>query len=64
MSDIKIIFTEAYEEALDKIEDFLFSSPQDITVLEWFWNEQDQSLKFIKENPQTPAVHPATGDQS
>jgi len=60
MSNIKIIFTEAFEEALDKIEDFLFSSSQDISVLEWFWNEQDQALKFIKENPQTPATHVQT----
>lgn len=65
MIQTKIIFTEAYEDALGKIEDFIFySSQQEIAVLEWFWDEQDHALQFIVENPQIPAVHPATGDQS
>ncbi len=64
MIQTKIIFTEAYEDALDKIEDFIFHSSQEIAVLEWFWNEQDHALQFIVENPQIPAVHPTTGDQS
>ena len=47
MIQTKIIFTEAYEDALDKIEDFIFHSSQEIAVLEWFWNEQDHALQFI-----------------
>jgi hypothetical protein len=50
MIQTKIIFAEAYEDALDKIEDFIFYSSQEIAVLEWFWNEQwgDHTPRRIK----------------
>ncbi len=64
MSEPQIIFTEAYEQVLDVIEDFIFTSSQDEGALERFWHEHDQAIRFITENPKTPAAHPATGDQS
>jgi hypothetical protein len=64
MTSPKIIFTEAYERALGDVENFLFSTTQDLVVLESFLKEHDKVLNFICENPTAPAVHPATGDQS
>lgn len=64
MSRPKIIFTPTYEESLRGIEDFIYRSSQDLVALEAFADEHDRVLTFILENPTTPAVHPATGDQS
>ena len=64
MTDTKIVFTEPYENALFCIEDFLYSSSEDKQIVDLFWTDHDQVLKFISENPTTPAVHPATGDQT
>jgi hypothetical protein len=64
MSRPKIIFTPTYEESLSGIEDFIYRSSQDQDALEAFADEHDRVLTFISENPTTPAVHPATGDQS
>jgi hypothetical protein len=64
MTDTRIVFTEPYDNALCCIEDFLFSTSQDLQVVDAFWADHDQVLNFICENPTTPAVHPTTGDQS
>ena len=64
MINTRIVFTEPYQNGLSCIEDFLFSSSQDLSVVEQFWNEHDRVLGFLKENPVTPAAHPTTGDQS
>jgi len=64
MTGARIVFTEPYQNALCCIEDFLFSTSQDLKVVESFWTDHDRVLNFISENPMTPAVHPATGDQS
>ena len=64
MTEIRVVFTPAYEEAVSAIEDFLFESARELAVLEWFWDQHDRTLRFIRENPATPAAHPATGDQS
>lgn len=61
---LKIILTDAYDKALRDIEDYIFGHTSDIGSLQSFWQTHDESLHFIWENPQTAAIHPATGDQS
>lgn len=61
----KIILTSTYEKRLGEIEDFIFeSSGKNIFVVENFLDEHDRVLEFLKEHPETPALHPQTGDQS
>jgi hypothetical protein len=61
---IKFIFTPGYEEALSKIENFIFDSTKQVELVDGFLKEHDEALLFVAENPKTPAVHPTTGDQS
>ncbi len=62
---MKIILTEAYERALEQIEDFIFSGSHDVELVERFFHDHDNiALQFLFDNPDTPAVHPVTGDQS
>jgi hypothetical protein len=60
----KIFFTDAYSASLEAIEDFIYESVQDLSVVAAFLDEHDRALQFIADNPGTPAVHPTTGDQS
>lgn len=60
----KFVFSPQYESALREIEDFIFESTQDLAFVEHFLDEHDRVLAFIEHNPDTPAVHPKTGDQS
>ncbi len=50
--------------ALQEIEDHIFASTEDLKFVESFLDEHDLALKFVEINPDTPAVHPVTGDQS
>jgi plasmid stabilization system protein ParE len=61
---MKIILTEAYERALEQIEDFIFTGSHDVELVERFLHDHDVALQFLLDNPGTPAVHPVTGDQS
>jgi hypothetical protein len=61
---MKIILTEAYERALEQIEDFIFAGSHQIELVERFLHDHDLALQFLLDNPDTPAVHPVTGDQS
>ena len=48
-----------------KIEDQIFeSNVEDLKFVEEFLIEHDRALQFIEANPETPAIHPITGDQS
>lgn len=61
----KVFLTPVYENRLREIEDFIFTSTdKNILYVEKFLEEHDQVLEFLKENPNTPAPHPQTGDQS
>lgn len=60
----KFIFTKNYEITLARIEEHIFLTTGSIKSVESFLDEHDQVLKFIADNPQSPAVHPVTGDQS
>lgn len=60
----KFVFTKNYEEALCRIEDYVFGAAKSVEAVESFLDEHDRALKFIGENPNTPAIHPVTGDQS
>ena len=65
MSKFQIVLTDTYDIRLSEIEDFIFeSSHEDITQIEKFINDHDRVLEFLKENSNTPAPHPQTGDQS
>ncbi len=61
---MKIILTEAYEHALEQIEDFIFAGSHDVELVERFLHDHDVALQFLLDNPETAAVHPVTGDQS
>ena len=60
----KILLTEAYEARLREIEDFIFESSGSLEAVGKFLDEHDRALVFLAQNPETPAPHPATGDQS
>lgn len=62
MAQIKV--TKKYLETLSGIEDFIFEQTSSIKELEKFHEDHDRVKEFIKQNPQTPAPHPSTGDQS
>lgn len=60
----KLVLTDAYDDTLTNIEDFIFGCADDMASLQVFWMAHDDALRFIAENPSTPAIHPTTGDQS
>ena len=65
MSKPTVILSDAYERRLKEIEDFIWeSSGKNILAMEAFLTAHDNALEFLKENPNTPAPHPQTGDQS
>lgn len=65
MSYPKIIFTNAYQKRLEEIEDFIWkSSGKNIQALETFLISHDETIEFLKKNPQTPPTNAQTGDQS
>lgn len=65
MSRIQIRLTKNYEQRLNEIEDFIYeSSSKNISEIERFLSAHERVLEFLKENPNTPAPHLQTGDQS
>lgn len=60
----RFIFTENYSAALERIEDHIFLSTGTIEAVESFLTDHDKALSFIEQNPNAPAIHPVTGDQS
>ena len=60
----RFIFTKNYSAALERIEDYIFLSTGTIEGVEKFLVEHDKALKFIEQNPNAPAIHHVTGDQS
>jgi|GEM_PF-3215647 len=56
--------TKKYLETLTEIEDFIYEQTDSIEELEKFHVEHDRVKEFIKQNPNSPAPHPNTGDQS
>ena len=65
MSEYKIVLTAVYEKQLSEIENFIFiSSEGNITYIEKFLNDHEDVLLFLQQNPETPAPHSQTGDQS
>lgn len=60
----KILLTAAYEKRLSEVEDFIFESTSSLELIGRFLDEHDRVLAFIAQNPETPPIHPQTGDQS
>lgn len=61
----KFFFTGNYQQRLAEIEDFVFeSSDHSVEAVEKFIESQGDALAFVAQNPNTPAIHPQTGDQS
>lgn len=60
----KVIFTESFNRALEQIEDYIFESTGELEHVSRFLDEMDRVVLFISHNPNTPAPHPVTGDQS
>jgi hypothetical protein len=60
----KFYFTKNYSKELERIEDFILESTENIEQVEKFLDEHDQTLEFISQNPKTPAIHPTTGDDT
>lgn len=61
--DIK--FSTAYGNKLTEIENFIWTSTlENFDSVQEFLTDHDNVLDFLKENPNTPAIHPKTGDQS
>jgi hypothetical protein len=56
--------TKRYLQSIKEIEDFIFESTNSVKPLEKFLDDHETILLFIKQNPNTPAPHPKTGDQS
>lgn len=64
MNKLQLKATKQYLKSLTAIEDFIFQETQNIKVLESFLSEHERVQQFIEQNPDTPAPHPNTGDQS
>lgn len=65
MSNCKIFLTSSYQKKLTDVENFIWeSTDKNISLLSDFLSEHENVLQFIKDNPNTPAPHPQTGDQS
>lgn len=60
----KVIFTESFNRALEQIEDYIFESTGELEPVNRFLDELDRVILFLSHNPNTPAPHPVTGDQS
>ncbi len=61
----KFYFSENYRQVLSEIEDFVFESANNSNIaVEKFLEAHDEALEFVVQNPNTPSVHPQTGDQS
>lgn len=60
----KVIFTDNFNRALEQIEDHIFESTGNLESVNHFLDELDRVILFISHNPNTPAAHPVTGDQS
>jgi hypothetical protein len=60
----KFVFRKGYNKIISRIEDHIFATTKSIDLVEEFNLEHDQTLRFIEQNPKTPAAHPVTGDQS
>jgi hypothetical protein len=61
---VELIELPSYAEDLAVIFDFLDQQDPEGTALQAFSVEHGRVLTFIRDNPETPAVHPVTGDQS
>jgi hypothetical protein len=61
---LKFVYSHAYDSSLRAIEDFIFETTQDVRFVDQFLNEHDHTLAFIAKNPETPPLHPETGDRS
>lgn len=58
MPNVTIQTTSSYSKALDSIEDFIFTSNgNNVSAVEKFLDEHVAVMKFIAENPNTPAPH-------
>lgn len=60
----KILLTAAYERRLSEIEDFVFETTSSVEAIVHFLDDHDRALAFLARNPETPALHPTTGDRS
>ena len=60
----KIIFSDAYENDLSRIVEYLSIPPHNVEAVNIFLREHDEFLQFISEHPFTPAQHPKTQKQS
>jgi hypothetical protein len=47
----KFVFTKNYEDALTRIEDYIFSATDSLASVEAFLDKHDKALTFIDENP-------------
>jgi hypothetical protein len=60
----KFIFSDNYNQNLERIEDYILETSDSIDVVSIFLDQHDNVLRFIEQNPTTAATHPTTGDQS
>jgi mRNA-degrading endonuclease RelE of RelBE toxin-antitoxin system len=61
---VKLKATKTYLKSLTEIEDFIFDCTSNVDEIKKFHTEHERIKEFIKQNPNTPAPHPNTGDQS
>ncbi len=59
---MKVINTQQFEDDLTRIEDHIFNSTQNITLIEKFLIEVDSVVLWIKSNVTVPRVE-STGDR-
>ncbi len=60
----RFFFSDNYNAALERIEDYILATTDSLDFVSRFLESHDEVLRFITDNPGTPAVHPFTGDQT
>lgn len=61
---VKFVISKNYEINLSRIEDYIYSSTKTLVSVKTFLEAHDRALLFLSENPNVPAIHPETNEQS
>ena len=54
----KFIFSNNYNNNLERIEDYILESSESIDGVSDFLDQHDKVLQFIEQNPTTASTHP------
>jgi hypothetical protein len=61
---VRFFFSANYNSRLERIEDHILATTESLDFVTQFLDDHDKVLQFIENNPNTPAIHPVTEDQT